>query len=62
MGTPEKVEQDALSCTQKGAAGGDYVLSADCLLAPETPPTNIHALLETGLPYGRYDMKYRQIS
>lgn len=36
------------------AAGGGLILGPGCALPPQTPPANVHALIETVHRYGRY--------
>lgn len=57
-GTPEQVKNETIECIRKAGAGGGYILSADCTLAPNTPAANLRALIETGKSYGAYPLKF----
>lgn len=53
-GTTELVQQETLKCIKDGAAGGRFILSADCLIPPKVPHENFLALVETGKSKGLY--------
>jgi len=44
------------------APGGGLILGPGCALAPETPPENVHALIEAGHRYGRYGSDGKLVS
>ena len=48
FGTPEDVAREANACIKAAAAGGNYILSSGCDIAPGTPPANIEALVQAG--------------
>jgi uroporphyrinogen decarboxylase len=54
QGTPEKVEEEAISCIAKAAQGGGYFLSADCTVPIGTPLQNLKALSRVATTQGAY--------
>ncbi len=54
QGTPEQVEVESISCIEKAAKGGGFILSADCTLPRDTPKENLKAMVKIGLSRGRY--------
>lgn len=52
--TPEEVLEASRTCIEKAKEGGGYILSAGCEVPPDTPPANIHAMVEAARRYGRY--------
>jgi len=48
FGTADDVAREAGACIKAAAAGGNYILSSGCDIAPGTPPANIHALVQAG--------------
>ena len=54
FGTPDLVTQKVREELAVLAPGGGLILGPGCALAPETPPENVHALIEAGHRYGRY--------
>jgi uroporphyrinogen decarboxylase len=55
-GTPDDVTEAAREELAVLAPGGGLILGAGCALPPETPPENLHALVEAGRTLGRYDL------
>lgn len=53
--SPEEVLEASRACMEKAKDGGGYILSAGCEVPPNTPPANIHAMVEAAHRYGRYD-------
>ena len=53
-GTPELVTEKAREELAILAPGGGLILGPGCALGPQTPPTNIHALVEAARRYGVY--------
>jgi uroporphyrinogen decarboxylase len=53
-GMPQEVEDACREAIEIMAPGSGFVLGPGCALSPETPPENIHALVEAGKKYGRY--------
>jgi MtaA/CmuA family methyltransferase len=53
-GTPQEVEDACREAIEIMAPDGGFILGPGCALSPETPPENIHALVEAGKKYGRY--------
>ncbi|MBC7222962.1 MAG: uroporphyrinogen decarboxylase family protein [Anaerolineae bacterium] len=53
--TPEQVLEASRTCIEKAKDGGGYILSAGCEVPPDTPPANIHAMVEAARRYGRYE-------
>ena len=54
FGTPDLVAEKVREELAVLAPGGGLILGPGCALAPETPPENVHALIEAGHRYGRY--------
>ena len=54
LGTPEQVEAASVACLKKGAKGGGYILSGDCVLPRDVPAENVKAMLKTALSVGVY--------
>ena len=54
FGTPDLVTEKVREELALLAPGGGLILGPGCALAPETPPENVHALIEAGHRYGRY--------
>jgi uroporphyrinogen decarboxylase len=57
LGTPDEVEQEARACIEAAAAGGGFLLGADCTLARDTPAANIQAMATAVTKYGVYPSK-----
>ncbi|MEN6346258.1 MAG: uroporphyrinogen decarboxylase family protein [Armatimonadia bacterium] len=53
-GTPEEVRRSALSRIQAAAAGGGYILSSACSVAPRVPPENLQVLYDVASTEGLY--------
>jgi uroporphyrinogen decarboxylase len=53
-GTPELVTQKVREELAILAPGGGLILGPGCALGPQTPPANIHALIEAARRYGVY--------
>ncbi len=53
--SPEEVLEASRACLEKAKDGSGYILSAGCEVPPDTPPANIHAMVEAARRYGRYD-------
>lgn len=45
-GSPERVRQAAGVSLNEARGHGNYVLGGNCSLAPDTPPENLHAMVE----------------
>ncbi len=54
QGTPQQVEQESRECIRQAAAGGGYILSADCSIPHRAPEVNIQAMVEARRKYGKY--------
>ncbi len=54
LGTPELVTQKVREELKILAPGGGLILGPGCSLSPNTPPENIHAMIEATHHYGRY--------
>lgn len=54
QGDPAGVREDATRKIRIGMAGGGYILSTACSVAPATPPENIAVLAEVAEMQGRY--------
>lgn len=53
-GTPEEVRRSALSRIRAAAAGGGYILSSACSVAPRVPPENLQVLYDVAATEGVY--------
>ena len=51
---PAEVEMAAREAIEILAPGGEFILGPGCALGYNTPPDNIHALVEAAWKYGRY--------
>jgi uroporphyrinogen decarboxylase len=54
LGTPDDVTEAARQELAILGPGGGLILGAGCALPPDTPPDNIHALVDAGHRLGRY--------
>ena len=54
LGTPDDVRAAAREAIEVLGAGGGLILGPGCALPPETPPENIHALMEAARTDGVY--------
>ncbi|NOZ28781.1 MAG: hypothetical protein GXP39_12115 [Chloroflexi bacterium] len=54
LGTPDLVEEKCREAIEILAPGGGFILGPGCALPPETPPENVHAMIEAARRYGRY--------
>jgi len=54
QGSEESVRFATEECLSQGMAGGRYILSADCLLAKDTPAANVRIMADTVLSKGLY--------
>ena len=52
--TPSIVEEASRQAIEVLAPGGEFILGAGCALGSNTPPENIHALVEAAHKFGRY--------
>jgi uroporphyrinogen decarboxylase len=55
-GTLAEVEAATKQCIQEAAAGGKFILSTGCDIAPGTPVENIEAMLQLGKTFGKYPL------
>lgn len=55
--TPDAVRAAARACIRDAAAGGGYILSSACSVAPRTPPENLLVLREAAETFGVYPLK-----
>ena len=62
FGTPDLVTEKVREELAILAPGGGLILGPGCALAPETPPENVHALIEAGHRYGRYGADGKLVS
>lgn len=53
-GSVEDVRRNAVEKLEMAAAGGGYILSSACSVAPHVPPENLAVLREVVEEYGRY--------
>jgi len=54
LGTPGEVRDAVREAIEILAPDGGFILGPGCALGPETPPENIHALVEAAHEYGIY--------
>jgi len=54
LGTPNLVTQKCREELEVLMPGGGLILGPGCALPPNTPPENVHAMLEAARQYGRY--------
>jgi len=54
QGTEQMVRDDAKRKLDAAMAGGGYILSSACSVAPRVPPAHLMALVEVAEEYGRY--------
>ena len=54
FGTPKDVEDDSKRVIQQAGVGGKLILSSGCILSPDTPADNIHAMVNAAKTYGSY--------
>lgn len=55
--TPLDVEEEVKGIIEKAGKMGRLIMSIGCSLAPDTPPENIEALVESTRKYGKYPLK-----
>jgi uroporphyrinogen decarboxylase len=53
-GTTTDVRDEAIGCLEKGAGGGRYILSADCIVPRNTDPANLKAMADAIEQHGTY--------
>ncbi len=54
-GSTDQVGEAAKNCLSAASAGGGYILSSACSVAPHTPPENILQLFDVVQKYGLYE-------
>lgn len=54
FGTPQDVEDDSKKVIQQAGLGGKFILSSGCMLSPDTPGGNVHAMVKAAETYGHY--------
>ena len=54
-GTPEEVVKETRRCLDKGSPGGGYILSGNCLLPRDVPPSNLYAMETACREFGQYN-------
>lgn len=54
FGTPEDVEADSQKVIKQAGLRGKFILSSGCMLSPDTPGDNIHAMVNAAKTFGRY--------
>jgi uroporphyrinogen decarboxylase len=52
--TTEEVRNEARACVEAAAAGGAYILSADCAVPRDTPPQNVRVMADVIKEMGAY--------
>ena len=54
LGTPGQIEDAVREAIEIAAPDSGFIIGPGCALGPETPPENIHALIEAAHEFGRY--------
>ena len=54
FGTPQDVENDSKKVIQQAGISGKFILSSGCMLSPDTPSENVHAMVKAVETYGHY--------
>jgi uroporphyrinogen decarboxylase len=54
LGTPQLVDEKCKEVVETLGSGGGLILGPGCALPPQTPPENIHAMIEAARKYGKY--------
>ncbi len=54
LGTPGEVEDTVREAIEILAPDSGFILGPGCALGPETPPDNVHALVEAAHRFGSY--------
>jgi len=54
LGTPAQIEDAVREAIEILAPDSGFILGPGCALGPETPPQNIHAMVEAAHRFGRY--------
>ncbi len=57
LGKPEDVKRESKQYIAEAAAGGGFILGADCGVPRDTPPQNMHAMTEAVMESGIYPLK-----
>jgi len=61
LGTPDDVRKNALECLSKGwDSPKGYILGLGCGLPIDTPPENIHALVQAARDYGQWPVTHER--
>jgi uroporphyrinogen decarboxylase len=61
LGSPDDVRANALECMGKGWDNPKgYILGLGCGLPIDTPPDNIHALVDVAREYGQWPLEPRR--
>jgi len=53
FGTPQDVEDYSKKVIQQAGLNGKFILSSGCMLSPDTPRENVHAMVNAVEKYGR---------
>lgn len=56
FGTPQDVEDQSKKVIQQAGLNGRFILSSGCMLSPDTPRENVHAMVNAAEKYGRYNL------
>ena len=54
FGTTQDVENYSKKVIQQAGLNGKFILSSGCMLSPDTPRENVHAMVNAVEKYGRY--------
>lgn len=54
FGTPQDVEDVSKKVIRQAGLSGRFILSSGCMLSPDTPVENVHAMVTAAETYGRY--------
>ena len=54
FGTPEDVERDSEKVIKQAGRRGKFILASGCMLSPDTPGENVHAMVKSAQTSGLY--------
>jgi uroporphyrinogen decarboxylase len=54
LGTPQLVDEKCKDVVETLGSGAGLIRGPGCALPPQTPPENVHAMIEAAQRYGKY--------
>ena len=54
FGTTQNVEDYSKKVIQQAGLNGKFILASGCMLSPDTPGENVHAMVNAAEKYGLY--------